>query len=987
MSRGPVAVRELMQLRSLGIDPASCRFGSVTVGSEKFIAVREEKAPQTGAPAVAIVQIQGSSLMRLPLPVDSAIMNPVSRVVGLAKADASNPQVTNLQIFNLDMKIKMKQAVLQGQLKFWKWLDSNTVAIVTGERVLHWSMDGNSEPRVMFDRTDTTSNVLNYRASTDGKWLLLCGLNTVNNVPTGATQFYSVENKQSQKIIPSTAACFVNCKVPGKQTSSPMFCFTTTAPSAKLNILEVGVPPNEAYKKQCDFPLANGDFPIQIIPDDKFGMVSLLTKLGQLLLFDVLSGTNIFQIKASDNFISASTESAESAGGMMIVDAAGRVAKIDIDEKGLIPHVANVLQNSQLAIQLSGRLNIGGDAASGLFLQQFQSLIRSQQTDAAIELASTSPGGALRNMDTINTFKQLDPQGGVLLKYFQGLLAKGSLNAVESVELVKLIIMKGNPQGIQAITGWIHPENTAKLQASEELGDVLKNANIKLALSIYLRANSHEKVVGCFTFMGAQSQADQEAAENFNNVLAYAARVNYTPDYASLISQMVRLNPPRAKDFAVMLMMHPDGAKLEVVPTMGIFLQMNDIKSATQVLYKYLAARGDREEDGRLQTQLFEMNLRVGNWQDVQVIMENPDIKFTHYDKLRIAQLCETGGLFSMALDNYNSIDDVKRVLQNAQRMSADPAGFAYLVNYFGRLETNDAIDILRDMMKTSAQKNLRIIVEVAKAWHGKFGAMPLIRIFEESQAFNGLFVFLNGDIVANSQDPAVVFKFVEAAVATGQFQDLERVCREHKYYDAKEVKEFLISRQIKNPLPLIHVCNQNGFIEELAQYLFQNQFEKHLVIYVQRLNSDACPQVLGTLLDMNAPEEFIRNLVQGVRAPNGSTDFVQRLVAEVEKRNRLKLIRPWIEERIRDGSNDVHLHTGLAKIVVDLNLGPQQFLRDNQFYDPKEVGRYCETRDPQLAMLVYRRAAANAADYAEDYIRVSSENGFFKDQAIFLVE
>jgi hypothetical protein len=48
----------------------------------------------------------------------------------------------NLQIYNLEMKTKMKATVLEQAIVFWRWLDPKTIAIVTETAVLHWSMDG-----------------------------------------------------------------------------------------------------------------------------------------------------------------------------------------------------------------------------------------------------------------------------------------------------------------------------------------------------------------------------------------------------------------------------------------------------------------------------------------------------------------------------------------------------------------------------------------------------------------------------------------------------------------------------------------------------------------------------------------------------------------------------------------------------------------------------------------------------------------------------
>lgn len=51
-----------------------------------------------------------------------------------------------LQIFNMEMKSKMKSHQLTEPVVFWKWISPSTVALITGNAVYHWSMEGQSEP-------------------------------------------------------------------------------------------------------------------------------------------------------------------------------------------------------------------------------------------------------------------------------------------------------------------------------------------------------------------------------------------------------------------------------------------------------------------------------------------------------------------------------------------------------------------------------------------------------------------------------------------------------------------------------------------------------------------------------------------------------------------------------------------------------------------------------------------------------------------------
>ncbi len=63
------------------------------------------------------------------------------------------------------------------------------------------------------------------------------------------------------------------------------------------------------------------------------------------------------------------------------------------------------------------------------------------------------------------------------------------------------------------------------------------------------------------------------------------------------------------------------------------------------------ALSGDKPEEGPLQTKLLEINL-VTNPQVADAILANGTL--THYDRPRIAQLCEKAGLYMRALQVSN---------------------------------------------------------------------------------------------------------------------------------------------------------------------------------------------------------------------------------------------------------------------------------------------------------------------------------------------
>ena len=181
-----------------------------------------------------------------------------------------------------------------------------------------------------------------------------------------------------------------------------------------------------------------------------------------------------------------------------------------------------------------------------------------------------------------------------------------------------------------------------------------------------------------------------------------------------------------------------------------------------------------------------------------------------------------------------------------------------------------------------------------------------------------------------------------QAACKTGQMKEVERICRESNCYDPERVKNFLKvsielfqlptllfsaeshflalhcntplfffpsqEAKLTDQLPLIIVCDRFDFVHDLVLYLYRNNLQKYIEIYVQKVttpqvaiyftleccdsvvpspslqvNPSRLPVVVGGLLDVDCTDDIIKNLVLSVRGAF-STD---ELVEEVEKRNR----------------------------------------------------------------------------------------------------
>ena len=948
----PINFVEHVQLQELGIAAESISFANVTLESEKYVCVRE--SGESGN-SVAIVDLNNiHNMVRRPMSADSAIMNPEDNILALKLQ-------RQLQVFNLDTKAKLKSHMSPQDVIYWRWISATVLGVVTTSSVYHWSIEDDAPPQKVFDRHASLADtqIINYRASADGKWMVLIGISS-NTVDAnafrikGSMQLYSKERGVSQPI-DGHAAAFAELKTQDANVPYKLFTFAVrTSTGAKLHIVEIDhAAENPAFpKKTVDvfFPdEATNDFPVAMQVSKRYGIVYLMTKYGFIHLYDLETGACIYMNRVSGETVFVAAEQ-KSSNGIIAVNRRGQVLSVSVDADAIIPYILRTLNNTDLAFKLASRGNLPG--ADEMYLQQFHSLFSTGQYSEAIKIAANSPRGILRTPQMIEQLKQVPTQPGTLspiLQYFGMLLESGSLNQHESLELSKPVLAQGRKHLLEK---WLKED---KIECSEELGDIVRMQDMSLALSVYLRANVPNKVVACFAETG-----------QFNKIVLYSKKVGYTPDYATLLRHIVRVNPEQGAEFASSLVSDEDGPLVDVERVADIFLSQNLVQQATSFLLD--ALKDDLPEHANLQTRLLEANL-LNAPQVADAILGNQ--MFTHYDRPHIANLCEKAGLMQRALEHYDDLADIKRVVVHSNLFDNE-----WLVNYFGRLTVEQSLESLYEMLRANIRQNLQVVVQIATKYSDLLGSSNLITMFEKFRSFEGLYYYL-GSVVNLSEDSEVHFKYIQAASRTGQMREVERVCRESNAYNPEKVKNFLKEAKLPDQLPLIIVCDRFDYVHDLVLYLYQNMMLNYIEVYVQKVNSKRTPQVIGALLDVDCDEGVIKSILDSVTGPIP----VDELTDEVEKRNRLKLIMPWLKKQIESGSEDQALYNAMAKISIDSNQNPEAFLKENNLYDPLIVGKYCEKRDPYLAYIAYAKGFCDP-----ELIAITNDNSMYKHQARYLV-
>lgn len=945
----PINFTQLAELTKLGIQPQSLDFKSTTLESDSYICVRES-GPQGNT--VAIVELQnGFNVVRKNMSADNAIMHPSQNVIAL-RANG-----TTLQVFNLDSKQRLKSYTLDTPVVLWKWLDNQVLGLVTASTIYTWNVfDGtNDGPVKLTDRHQCLNNcqVINMVAEPALDWFAVTGIAQEDGRIAGHTQLYSKPRGVSQAI-EGHVSKFSQVKLSGASQPTKVFCVgnKSVLGQGTLHIIEIDhVDGNPTFaKKSVDIffpPDASNDFPVSLQASDKYGIIYILTKYGFIHLYEIESGTNLFvnRITVDPVFTAAPYNH---GNGIVTINKQGLVLAVEIAQDQIVPYLLEKLADVPLALTIASRGGFPG--AESLFRQQFQNCLKLGDYSTAAKVAASSE--QLRTQDTIDKLKHITPQSGQIspvLQYFSTLLDSGVLNQYESVELARPVLQQDRKPLFEK---WLKEE---KLTCSEELGDIVKaHGDPALALAVYIRANVSIKVVSCLAELG-----------HFDKILPYCQKVGYQPDYTNLIQNLVRVNPDKASEFATLLLAAGTG-DLNVESVADLFFSQGLVQQGTAFLLD--ALKNDLPAEGHLQTKLLENNLLHAP-QVADAILGNQ--MFLHYDKPSIGALAEKSGLFQRALEHYDNISDIKRVIVNTNVLPQD-----WLVSYFGRLNVQQSMAALSELMTSNMQQNMQVVIQVATKYLDLLGPLNLIKFFEAYKCNEGKYYYLTL-IVNTIQDPDVVYKYIEAAAKMNQIKEIERVVRDNNVYNGEKVKNFLKEAQLDDQLPLIIVCDRFNFVHDLILYLYKNKYFKFIEVYVQQISPSNTPKVVAGLLDVDCDENIIKGLLMSVlgRVP------LRELVAEVEKRNRLKLLLPFLEKTLEGGSTDQEVYNTLAKIYIDSNNNPEKFLEESNNYDTLSVGRYCEKRDPYLAYIAYSKGGND-----DELINITNENKMYKYQARYLL-
>mmetsp|Transcript_107496 Transcript_107496/g.148657 ORF Transcript_107496/g.148657 Transcript_107496/m.148657 type:complete len:177 (-) Transcript_107496:2596-3126(-) len=175
------------------------------------------------------------------------------------------------------------------------------------------------------------------------------------------------------------------------------------------------------------------------------------------------------------------------------------------------------------------------------------------------------------------------------------------------------------------------------------------------------------------------------------------------------------------------------------------------------------------------------------------------------------------------------------------------------MIEAFANFSEEDSIASMHDLLRVN-RANGMLVAKIAVKYSSKIDTKKSIDVLESFGTNDGLLYFLC-NVLPHTDDPDIYFKYIEACARMGNMKEVERVVKDTTFYDPVRVKDFLKEGKFSDPRPLIYLCDKHGYIDELTRYLYTTKQMRCIEIYLFKVNSNATPQVLGALIDVDCDE------------------------------------------------------------------------------------------------------------------------------------
>nr|XP_056702897.1 clathrin heavy chain 1-like [Euleptes europaea] len=363
----PVRVEVLTQLQAHGIAPEYITYPRVTLTSASRLCVRHSP-PDSSRHRLTLIDPRTSPKEDQAPPswtlheVQGALANPTCPLLAVRARQLA-------QVYDVDQRSLKSQWEFSHPIEHWAWLDAGTLAVVTEEEVLHWTVQ-RAKPRHQFSRHERLwgMEVVGYQRDASCKWMALSALGLEQGQVVGLIQLYWQGGQLSQVIEAQAMALPQHRFSRNPQASAALLAAVRRGKerTGQFHVVELGPhqPGNAAFlsaRSNLSFKGARpGDFPsaIQYLPH--MGVAAILTKHALLFLADVETAQVIHCVQLAWDILFATVLDDDKHHSLLGICRSGKVLSIFICPYILCQYLAcrpASLYLSQRVLQLVAQIS------------------------------------------------------------------------------------------------------------------------------------------------------------------------------------------------------------------------------------------------------------------------------------------------------------------------------------------------------------------------------------------------------------------------------------------------------------------------------------------------------------------------------------------------------------------------------------------------------------------------------------------------------
>lgn len=244
----PLISRKILTFQQIGVDSKFANISNATLSLDKYLCICENSDTDSH---VLIVDLRNKNkVIKHKINADTAVMHLSRKIIAFRSGSM-------IQIFDLNKNQSLKCCqLLEGQVvNYWKWINDQTLVLVSGGYICNWSITGQSNPIPIFILHPQLASgiVMSYSISHNQQWYAISCLVKEGENTVGKVQLFSSVSNGYQ-IFDGYSASFTNIK------SLPLLVFASkTNDSMILNIFALGTSRQAVFfgKKHVEISMAS----------------------------------------------------------------------------------------------------------------------------------------------------------------------------------------------------------------------------------------------------------------------------------------------------------------------------------------------------------------------------------------------------------------------------------------------------------------------------------------------------------------------------------------------------------------------------------------------------------------------------------------------------------------------------------------------------------------------------------------------------------